>query len=223
MLPRLQTARLHMSRIQRSWQHATRLQSSLIGGGAVVMLSTIAVIAGLVLSEDGPAAAAAPADTHAAAPGCGTVGQDAVEAAVPSAVLETAERGPLSDASGSSCAWTSLNDSGAAARAISIDFEAHYTDKAGEVSGARRAAEQLRRLAPVGGLEGAVPVNSLGEGALAWPSRSGGSTAEVAFRSDNMVVRVFYGGDEAAADQPMTYEAAREGAVEVAESVRESL
>ncbi|PSL00720.1 hypothetical protein CLV63_101194 [Murinocardiopsis flavida] len=223
MRPWVQKARLHAGRVQRSWQNASRLQTALVGGIAVVLLSVGAVATGLTVGADGPAAAAAPADVHASAPGCATVGDDAVEQAVPSAVLETAERGPLSDASGSSCAWTSLNDGAAPARSISIDFEAHYTDKSGEVSGDRRASEQLRRLAPVGGLEGAVPVNALGEGALAWPSRSGGSTAEVAFRSDNLVVRVFYGGDEAAAGPPMSYDAAREGAVGVAESVKESL
>lgn len=199
------------------------LQTTLVGGAAVVVLSSAAVVAGLFWGENGPAAEAAPGDVHTKAPGCDVIEMNEVEAVVPSAALEAADRGPLTDASGSDCAWTSLGEGAAPPRSVHVDFEAHFTDKAGDTSGERSAAEQLRRLAPVGDLEGTAPVGSLGEGAIVWPSRHDSGTAEVAFRSDNLVVRVFYGGYEDVGGQLMSYEAARDGAVAIAESVEKSL
>lgn len=208
---------------------ATRVESLpprqrlLAAAAAVAVLVLVSVTVGVLVGRSGPAAQADEADAFAVAPNCETVPGEAVDSVVPSAALETARRGPLPDSNGTTCVWTSFGAGDAAPRFLHVDFRAHFTDKAGEVSGAAAAAEQLGQLAPVGQVEGAGPTPSLGEGALAWPNTAEGGTAEVALRRDNLVIRVVYGGDYGTDGSELSYEEAREGAVSVAERVTEAL
>ncbi|MDT0304717.1 hypothetical protein [Streptomonospora wellingtoniae] len=190
------------------------------GAGAVLVVA-VAVTAGLLVGRGEPAEQADEADTYASAPACSAVPQEAVAELVPGGELETSRQGPMADADTSTCVWTSVGADDAPPRSLHLDFTAHFTDKAGEVSGARAAGRRLEQLAPIGGLEGADPVAELGEGALVWPGTPEASAAEVVFRRDNMLVQVFYGGDSG--DGGMDYEAARDGAVTAAERVAASL
>ncbi|WP_156184704.1 hypothetical protein [Allosalinactinospora lopnorensis] len=190
---------------------------------ATVAVAAAAVAAGLVWGKDGPAREAAPGDTYAAAPGCATVPAEAVESAVPGAALDASERGPLHNADGATCVWTSVDSGGAAPRALHVDFTANFTDKAGEVSGTASAAERIGQLGSVDELDGASPVPSLGTDATVREGTPGGGTAEVAFRRHNLVVRVLYGGDKNSDGRAIPYEEARDGAVSVAEHLAEGL
>ncbi|MBV2363566.1 hypothetical protein ACFPZ0_19685 [Streptomonospora nanhaiensis] len=195
----------------------------LTAGTGVVLLVAASLTAGLVLGSDDPAVQADEADAFASAPACSAVPADAVESLLPGAALETSEHGPMTDADSSTCVWTSIGSDDGPPRSLHLDFTAHFTDKAGEVSGARAAAQRLEQLAPIGRLDGADPVPELGEAALVWPATGDGTSAEVAFRRENMLIQVFYGGDENDQGQGLSYEDAREGAIEVAERVAESL
>ncbi|WP_181874429.1 hypothetical protein [Marinitenerispora sediminis] len=187
--------------------------------GGVVVVSAAAITAGVLWGAGGPATAAGPDDAYATAPGCDAVGADLLASVAPSAALEAAERGPLADASGSSCVWTSLGGAdGASApdtapRSVQVAFHAHFTDKAGEVTGEQAAAARLAELAPVNELNGSAPVAGLGPDALVWHSPTDPGAAELAFRRGNLVVRVWYGGAD------LTFDDARAGAVAVAEGV----
>ncbi|GAA3747518.1 hypothetical protein HDA32_001529 [Spinactinospora alkalitolerans] len=195
----------------------------LLAAGGVAVVTAVSIAGGIVWGANGPAAEAAPADAFAAAPGCDAVGSGAVESVAPSAVLVSAERGPLVNADAGGCAWSSVDVEDAAPRTLQVDFTAHFTDKAGETSGEQAAAEEMRRLAPVGELDGAAPVAALGEDALMWPSTAVRGAAEVAFRRDNLVVRIWYGGDEDADGAALDYEDARDRAVAVAEELAAAL
>ncbi|CAM3946943.1 hypothetical protein NOGI109294_19880 [Nocardiopsis gilva] len=189
---------------------------------AVVVVPAIAVTAGLWWGEDGPAFGAGPDDAFSTAPECAVVAAETVEGVVPSGRLETNEHGPLSDADGAMCAWTSVGADGAAPRFLRVDFEARFTDKAGDVTGASAAAREMERSTTISDVEGAAPLPSLGEDALVWPGADEG-TAELVFRRDNLVVRVSYGGAADTGGKPLSFGAARDGAVDVAEQVADSL
>ncbi|KIH98225.1 hypothetical protein LP52_14725 [Streptomonospora alba] len=190
-------------------------------GAGALLLVVVAVTAGLLWGRGSPAVGADEADTHAAAPACSSVPRQEVRELVPDAALETSAHGPMDNADSSTCVWTSVGTEGPP-RSLHVDFTAHFTDKAGDVSGARAADRRLEQLAPIGGLEGAEPVPELGEGALVWPGTSDGTSAEVAFRRDNMLIQVFYGGD-ADGGGGMGYDAARDSAIGLAEQVAASL
>ncbi|QBI55296.1 hypothetical protein [Streptomonospora litoralis] len=192
-------------------------------GAGVVVLVAAAVTAGLLLASGAPAVGADEADTYASAPACSDVPGQRVRELVPGAALETSEQGPMADAESSTCVWTSVGADEGPPRSLHVDFTAHFTDKAGEVSGARAAAKRLEELAPIGELDGAAPVPELGEGALVWPGTSDGSSAEVAFRRDNMLIEVFYGGHTDRRGGELEYETARDGAVAIAERLAASL
>ncbi|MUL43017.1 hypothetical protein FZ103_17880 [Streptomonospora sp. PA3] len=197
-----------------------RLWLAAAAGTAAVVAA--AVTTGLLLGRGAPAVGADEADTYASAPGCTEVPRQDVRALLPGARLETSEQGPMANADTATCVWTSVGSPEGPPRSLHVDFTAHFTDKSGEVSGARAAARRLEQLAPIGNLEGADPVPELGEGALVWPGTADGSSAEVVFRRDNMLIQVFYGGDS---DQggDLDYQAARDGAVAVAEQVAAAL
>ncbi|CAM4004699.1 hypothetical protein [Nocardiopsis rhodophaea] len=199
-----------------------RLKQALLVAAAVVVVSATAVTVGLWWGEDGPALGAGPDDAFSTAPECAVVAAETVERVLPSGRLETNEHGPLSDADGALCAWTSVGADGAAPRVLQVDFEARFTDKAGEVTGASAAARELDRSTPITDLEGAAPLPSLGEDALVWPGEDEG-TAELVYRSGNLVVRVFYGGAADSGGKPLSFGAARDGAVAVAEQIADSL
>lgn len=211
----------------RAWEAWSRVDARVrrgaMAGAAAVVIAVVAIVLGLNLGESQPAAQADPADTYATAPDCDSVNSDVVDSVIPEATVETNKHGPLEDADSATCEWTSIDSSESAPRSLHVEYEAHFTDKAGEVSGAESASDQLRQLAPVGDLAGSTPVPSLGKDALVWPSSDDGSAAEVAFRRDNLVVRVYYGGDENASGQKLSYAAARDGAISVATKVANSL
>lgn len=190
------------------------------GAGAVVV---VAVAVGLVWGRGAPAVEADEADTYAAAPGCGSIPEDQVRDLVPGAELEKSAQGPMANADSSTCVWTSVGSGEGPPRSLHLDFTAHFTDKAGDISGTRAAARRLDELAPIGDLEGADPVPELGEGALAWPGTADRNAAEVVFRRDNMLVEVFYGGDPAGGSGGLDYGDARDGAVAIAEQVAGSM
>ncbi|MFD0772992.1 hypothetical protein ACFQZ2_03540 [Streptomonospora algeriensis] len=190
-------------------------------GAGVILMVAGAVTAGLLWGRSELAVGADEADTYAAAPGCSSVPREDVRSLVPDAALETSRHGPMDDADSSTCVWTSVGSQGPP-RSLHLDFTAHYTDKAGDVSGARAAERRLEQLAPIGDLEGAAPVPELGEGAMAWPGTADGTSAEVVFRRDNLLIQVFYGGDTDGGGG-MGYDQARDSAVTVAEQVAASL
>ncbi|MDA8370568.1 MAG: hypothetical protein M0026_11980 [Nocardiopsaceae bacterium] len=200
-----------------------KTQRRLLIAATVGVIVAVAVTAGVVWGGSGPALPADEADTYVTAPGCASVPDAAVDSVIPSAELETNEHGVLDDADNAVCAWTSVGAEGEAPRSLRVDFTAYFTDKADAASGAQTAAEQVSQVSSVSALEGAAPAPSLGEDALVWPSSVGDAWAEAVFRRSNMVVRVYYGGNEDTGGDGLSYEAARDGAVSVAEQVAEEL
>ncbi|MFC3999161.1 hypothetical protein ACFOVU_24800 [Nocardiopsis sediminis] len=213
------------ARVERLISEATATPARrwALAAGGVVVIAGVAIATGLVLGAEGPAVQAGGDDTYATAPGCDHVDPEAVESLLDGAELETAEHGRLDGADSATCVWTSVAAGDAAPRFLHVDLTAYYTDRSGEPSGSQAAAGQLEGLSPVADLEGAAPVPALGGGALVWPGDSGGTGAEVAFRRDNLVVRLAYGGDEGTGGTPLSYEDARDGAVALGEQVADSL
>ncbi|TDQ48200.1 hypothetical protein [Actinorugispora endophytica] len=187
----------------------------LAAAGGFAAVTAAAITGGLLWGERGPAASAAPDDAHATAPACAELPAGAVEAAVPSGVLETDTTGPLPGAASGSCAWSSVDVPGAEPRVLTVDFRVHYSDGGGEESGEARAREELGDLARVSEADAAVPLPSLGEDALVRQGAVEPGAAEALFRDGNLVVRVWYGGP--ADDQ------ARDGAIAVARELAAAL
>ncbi|MBB6172790.1 hypothetical protein HNR23_002850 [Nocardiopsis mwathae] len=199
-----------------------RARRALAMAAAVAVLSGSAITAGLWWGKDGPALGAGPDDAVTTAPECSVVEAGTVAELLPSGRPEADEHGPLMDAEGTTCVWTSVDADGVPPRVLAVDFEARFTDRAGDVTGASAAARALQGFAPVADLEGAAPLPRLGADALVWPGADDG-TAELVFRSDNLLVRVSYGGAEDSGGAPLSFAAARDGAVAVAEQVADAL
>lgn len=153
--------------------------------GGVAVVSTGAVVGGLLWDARGPAVEATEADTYPQPPDCASVPTTAVEAVVPSAVLESDTAGPLPQSAERSCVWSSLDASGADARVLVVSFRAHFGDGDGSVSGADRAAAELEALSG----DAAEPVEE-----AVVRAASVGDGAEAVLRADNLTVRVWYGG-----------------------------
>src|SRR5690625_4721780 len=124
-----------------------------VASAGVVLVVAVAVAAGMLLGRGAPAVEADEADTYSAAPACSAVPVERVRELIPDAVLETSRSGPQADADTSTCVWTSVGSDDGPPQSLHIDFTAHFTDKAGEVSGSRAAGKRLEELAPIGGLE----------------------------------------------------------------------
>lgn len=191
--------------------------------GGVVVVAAVSITAGLVWGARGPAAEASPSDAFAAAPACADVTAEVIEPAVPSAQPEVVAAGPLENAAAGACAWTSFGDASAPPRSLHVEFEARFSRRDGQESGEQAAARRLVELAPAGETEGAAPVASLGEGAVVRPGTAEGGAAEVVFRRDNLLVRVWYGGGRGTDGTPLSYAQARDGAIGVAERLADSL
>ncbi|WP_179829927.1 hypothetical protein [Nocardiopsis aegyptia] len=182
-----------------------------VGGAAV--LSAAAIGGGLWLAGDDPDVPDS-GDVHTAAPGCGVLSDQQVAELLPDAVLESAESGPLSGGENTACTWTSA---GAAEdpETLRVDLSARFTDTSGEtpVTGDEAAQAGFEAMVPVRGedvaLTGDLP-------ASVWRGQAPG-TAELAFHTDNLLVRVSYAG----VDQG--FDAARDRAVDAAERLREAL
>ncbi|MEY9210851.1 hypothetical protein NI17_013310 [Thermobifida halotolerans] len=183
--------------------------------GGVAVVSTAAVVGGLLWDARGPAVEAASTDAHPVPPACASVPAEAVGTAVPGAVLESDTAGPLPLSATRSCVWSSVDVPDAEPRTLTVSFRAHFGDADGRVSGAERARAEVEALGPGGEGRGVLPVASLGEDALTRPAASVGDAVEVVFRDGNLTVRVCYGGVPA--------DEARAGAVAVAEELAATL
>ncbi|MEE2042664.1 hypothetical protein Q7689_04440 [Nocardiopsis tropica] len=174
---------------------------AVIGAGAVV-LSAAAVGGGLWLSGNDPDVPES-GDVHAAATGCDAVTGELLAERLPGAVAQPREQGPLEGGDGG---------------ALRVDVSALFTDATGEepVTGADRAAEAYTALLPVRAEEVDLPT---GEGAV-WHGQVPG-TAELAFHSDNLFVRVSYAG--LTGQEPVDPEDAADLAAEFAGRIGESL
>ncbi|TQN32322.1 hypothetical protein FHX37_2273 [Haloactinospora alba] len=192
-------------------------------GAAAVVIAALATAVGLVWQRQEPATQASPDDAYASAPACGALASDTVESVVPRALLETNEHGLLAGSDSATCEWTSVDSAQAPARVLHVDYEAHFTDKAGGVSGADAAREELARLTSTTGIDRSEPVPSVGPEAVVWSSTPGAGSAEVAFRRDNLVVRVFYSGEEADGGDALSYGEARDGVSSVADRIASAL
>ncbi|WP_150242861.1 hypothetical protein [Nocardiopsis quinghaiensis] len=189
---------------------------AVVGAGAAV-LSAVAIGGGLWLAGDDPDVPEG-GDVHTAAPGCGVVSDGLLTGLVPGAVLETSEHGPLSGGDSSVCSWSSAGLSDGPQGVLRLSLSARFTDDTGEdpVSGDQRAREAYAALVPVRGDTVELPS---GEGRV-WHGQAPG-TAELAFTTDNLLVRVTYAGTSGT--EPVGFEDARNLTVEFAEQLGEAL
>ncbi|MFD6949975.1 hypothetical protein A6A08_08595 [Nocardiopsis sp. TSRI0078] len=187
-----------------------------VGAGAVV-LSAAAIGGGLWLAGDDPDVPES-GDVHTAAPGCGMVSDGLVTGLVPGAVPETSEHGPLAGGDNAVCAWSSAGAADGPRGVLRVDMSARFTDATGEepLSGDQRTQEAYAALVPVRGEAVELPS---GEGQV-WHGQAPG-TAELAFTTDNLLVRVSYAGTSGA--QPVGFDDARDLTVEFAEQLGEAL
>lgn len=192
-------------------------------GAAAVAIAALAAAVGLLWQSQEPATHASPDDAYASAPGCGSLTSDTVESVVPEASLNTSEHGLLAGSDSATCEWTSVDAAQVPARVLHVDYEAHFTDKAGDVSGTEAAREELTRLTSTARINRSESVPSLGSEAVVWSSTPGAGSAEVVFRRDNLVVRVFYSGEEASGEDTLSYGEARDDVSSVADRIASSL
>ena len=190
---------------------------AVIGAGTAV-LSAVAIGGGLWLSGNDPDVPES-GDVHTAATGCDAVTDELLAERMPGAVADTREQGPLEGGDSLVCVWTSAGASEGGDRGtLRVDVSALFTDATGEepVTGAERAAGAYTDLLPAR----AQPVDlSRGEGRV-WHGQAPG-TAELAFHSDNLLVRVSYAG--LAGDDPVDPDDAAELAAEFAGLIGASL
>ncbi|WP_116247276.1 hypothetical protein [Nocardiopsis sp. FIRDI 009] len=187
----------------------------IVCGAAVV--SVAAIGGGLVLAGADPDVPGAE-DVHTAAPDCAAVPQATVAEALPEAVPETVESGPRPGGDTTVCVWSSLgvaDDPGV----LRVEFSALFTDTSGDepVAGTEHAERVLAALVPR--TSDGVRLPSDVEGHV-WADGTRG-TADLAFHTDNLVVRVAYTG--VFGDGPADREDARELTVRVAEQLVEAL
>lgn len=189
---------------------------AVIGAGTAV-LSAASICGGLWLAGDDPDALEN-GDVHTAAPGCGAVSDALVTGLVPDAALETSERGPLTGGDNAVCSWSSAGLGDGLRGVLRVDLSARFTDSTGEepVTGAQQAQEAYAALVPVRGEAVELPA---GEGQV-WRGQVPG-TAELAFHTDNLFVRVSYAGVHGT--EPVGFDDARELTVEFAEQLGEAL
>ncbi|MFV2194886.1 hypothetical protein [Nocardiopsis sp. LOL_012] len=191
------------------------LRGILVVGGAAV-LSVAAITGGLVLAADETEVPAG--DVHTSAPSCSAVPAAAVEEALPGALPETVASGPLPDGENTVCAWTSLGRSETPGT-LRVEFSVLLTDTEQDtpLSGTEHAGRLLAALAPE---HGHTVELSSGPEAHVWLERVSG-TADLAFRSDNLLVRLSYA--DTAGSGPDQAEQAREAVVAFAERLAEAL
>jgi hypothetical protein len=210
-----------------------------IVAAGVVVVSAAAVGGGLWLAGDDPDEPHS-GDAHTAAPRCGLVPEEAISGALPGAVLESAESGPLAGGESTACVWTSAGqiagaDGGEANGSgeqgvLRVELSARFTDASAEpvVTGEEFAARAQSAVAPArgeavalgSGAEGGEA--SAGEGieAEVWRGQVPG-TAELAFHADNLLVRVSYSAMDG--DDTVSFERARETVVDFAGQLGEAL
>ncbi|GAB3488334.1 hypothetical protein [Nocardiopsis coralliicola] len=192
-------------------------------GGAAAVLVAAGLGTAALIDRSGPADAPAEADLHQAAPDCSAVPSEAVAEVLEEPRLDGAHRGPLEESDGSVCTWTSIGSAGGDAepRFLRADFQALFTDSAGEVAGAQAAARDLAALEQAH--RGAAPAPELGGTGQTWRPTADGSAAEAVFRHDNLIVRIAYGGADGPDGAPISYGDARSAALDVAGAVADEL
>jgi hypothetical protein len=116
------------------------------------------------------------------------------------------------------CSWSSAGPAEGPQGVLRLHLSARFTDTTGEepVTGAQRAREAYTALAPA---RGEAVELSAGEGRV-WRGQVPG-TAELAFPTDNLLVRVSYAGASGA--EPVGFDEARDLAVEFAVQLGEAL
>lgn len=208
----------------RPWVRAV-----IVGAGAVVV-SAAALGGGLRLAGDDPGEPHG-GDTHTAAPQCGVVPEEAIAEALPGAVLESAESGPLAGGESTVCVWTSAGQEAGegtedgARGVLRVDLSARFTDASAEpvVTGDESAARAQGAVVPPRGetvvLETGAGAGA-GTGAEVWRGQVPG-TAELAFHADNLLVRVSYSGVDDG--DPVPFDDARETTVAFAEQLGAAL
>ena len=202
---------------------------AVIGVAGTVVRTAAAVGGGLWLTGDDPDQPHG-GDTHTAAPQCGVVPEEAIAEALPGAVLETAESGPLAGGESTVCVWTSAGqpageddaDEGSGDTeqgVLRVDLSARFTDASAEpvVTGDEFAARAQSAVVPP---RGEAVVLETGAEAEVWRGQVPG-TAELAFHADNLLVRVSYSGVDDG--DPVPFDQARETTVAFAEQLGEAL
>ena len=183
-----------------------------VGGAAV--LAAAAIGGGLWLAGDDPDVPDS-GDVHTAAPGCGVLSDEQVAELLPDAVLESAESGPLSGGENTACTWTSAGAAEEDPESLRVDLSARFTDTTGEspVTGDEAAQAGYEAMVPVRG-ENVPLADDLS--ASVWRGQAPG-TAELAFHTDNLLVRVSYAGVD------LEFDETRERTVDAAERLGEAL
>lgn len=216
----------------RPWVRAV-----IVAAGAAVV-SAAAVGSGLWLAGDDPDEPHG-GDAYTAAPRCGLVPEEAIAEALPGAVLETAESGPLAGGESTACVWTSAGlgheaDGGGEQGVLRVELSARFTDASAEpvVTGEEFAARAQSAVVPArgeavvltSGTEGAggggQAVPDEGIEAEVWRGQVPG-TAELAFHEDNLLVRVSYSAMDG--EDPVPFDRARETVTDFAGRLGEVL
>ena len=193
------------------------VRAAIVVTGAVVV-SAAAVGGGLWIAGGDPDQPGG-GDAYTAAPPCGVVPEDAVAQALPGAVLESDDGGPLAGGDGTACVWTTAGLGGDQQGVLRVDLTARFTDASAEptVTGDASAALAQAALVPP---RGASVVLGSGAEAEVWRGQVPG-TAELAFHTDNLLVRVSYTAvDE---DDPVAFDRAEETIVAFADQLGEAL
>ena len=158
-------------------------------------------------------------DVHTAAPSCATVPEEAIAEAVPGAVLESTEQGPLAGGENTACVWTSAGLTDDVQGVLRVDLSARFTDASAEpvVSGEQSAADARSATVPA---RGEVLDLESGIDGEVWRGQVPG-TAELAFHTDNLLVRVSYTG--VSDGGPVPFGEARDTTVAFADRLWEAL
>ncbi|MBR8740310.1 hypothetical protein DSY14_01005 [Nocardiopsis sp. MG754419] len=154
-------------------------------------------------------------DDHSAAPTCASVPEDTLAEILPGAVLETDDRGPVAGGEHTACVWTTLGETEGDRAVLRVDLSARFTDATVDpvVTGDQAATAAHEAVVPVRG----EPVDLPGSvGAEVWRGQLPG-TAELAFHTANLLVRVSYTAESEG--DPVTFTDARDTAVEIASRI----
>lgn len=196
----------------RPWARAV-----IIVVGAMVA-SGVAIGGGLWLAGEDPEAPNED-DTHSVAPSCEVIPEDALNEALPGAVLESVEQGPLQGGESTVCVWTTAGSTDVDQGILRVDLSAHFTDDSTEpvITGDEAAARVSGAVTPVRG----EPVDlAAGTEAQVWRGQLPG-TAELVLNTANLSVRVSYTAETDG--DPVSFETAREIAMDFASHLGEAL
>lgn len=197
--------------------HRPWVRASIIAVGGVVV-SAAAIGGGLWAAADDPDVPGGD-DTHTASPGCAAVPEDTLTEALPGAVLESDDQGPLNGGENTVCVWSTAGATEGDRAILRVDLSARFTDASAEpiVTGDEAATRAHQAMAPARGEPLELPGTA---GAEVWQGQLPG-TAELAFHTTNLLVRVSYTGESDG--DPIAFDDARDTAVEIATRIGETL